>query len=128
MSITFNFKLENPFVDYTSKTLYWKDIVFAKNKSFEVQIEHSPKTLFEIAFHWTDKTVDHKGFGIELALLGYWIDLHVYDHRHAEELTDEEIAEWEEDMADYRKQVDERELAKMQKTLVAERARNAERN
>lgn len=119
MAFRFNFEITNPFAkDFNNNIIYWKDIVFAENKSFEIQLNGwDHKYLFQLAAHWDDKNYDHRGFGVELALFGFWLDLHVYDHRHAEEPTAEEIAWFEEDQAKNRALYDEREFLKEQRAM-----------
>ena len=86
MSFNFDLQMENPFVKrgYNNKMIYWKDITVAPHKSFEVQLNGFDfKYFFQLSFYWRDKSWDHYGVGFELALLGFWLDVKIYDHRHS---------------------------------------------
>jgi len=129
MSIRLSFMIDNPFVkDYNNKTLFWKDIVFAKNKSFEIQLNgYDPKYLIQFGLHWHDSTWDHKGFGIELGLFGFWLDLNIYDHRHAEEPTEEEFLEWDAHRKIYLAETIAREDAKEFRAMEAAKQRKEDK-
>ena len=79
--IYFNINIRNPFWWDRFKNLWNKSgNTFWKNKFWEAQATKCEE-LFRIEFNWTVRE-DHAGVRLELGLIGYKLDLSLYDGRH----------------------------------------------
>lgn len=83
--IAFNFSIRNPFSDRWN-TIYYKDQLFGKHKSGEIQVIKD-NTVIALSFCFTTRT-DHAGVDLDLGLLGYTVMLACRDTRHWDEETD----------------------------------------
>jgi hypothetical protein len=77
--INFNIGLSNPF-SHRWDTIYYKDHLFSKHKSGEIQVIKD-NTIISFGFRWATRC-DHAGISIDIGLFGYTAMFHYNDTRH----------------------------------------------
>lgn len=80
--INLTFTLTNPFSNQQWENVKsWSGLVkFVKNKTWEICL-YRTSILVGFDFGWTRKC-DHAGVDVFFGLLGYTLELHLYDTRH----------------------------------------------
>lgn len=80
--IHFSFSIQNPFkYEPFNSIKCWNGRV-TKNKAWEIQLSKYAYTLLGISLDLAWKGIDHAGPKIEISLVGYTLDVCVYDIRH----------------------------------------------
>ena len=77
--INFNFHITNPFSKRWD-ILISKHGNITKNKAWEIN-SYATSTILSVTFEISMYT-DHAGIRLQFGLLGYEIELHIYDCRH----------------------------------------------
>jgi hypothetical protein len=78
--IRLNFTLRNAWSDRSGNIKWWAGGTPFKTKFWEVQLLKS-NTVIGTDVEWTVRQ-DHAGVRLVLGLLGYELDMNIYDNRH----------------------------------------------
>jgi hypothetical protein len=79
--INLHFSLSNPWAKENFKNLWCAAGPITKHKHWELEFIRYAPNLFEVHISYTIRA-DHAGLKIVLALLGYSVNLNIYDSRH----------------------------------------------
>jgi hypothetical protein len=79
--ITLMLNLTNPFVEEKFDNLFCRSGMITTHKAWEIELIKYSRTLLKAEAKWSVKT-NHAGPSISVGLLGYEIELQIYDTRH----------------------------------------------